>query len=368
VSLLVVSGLSKRFSSAGVQAVDGVSFEVDEGRLFTLLGPSGCGKTTTLRCVAGLERPDAGEVRLAGRVLSGAGAWVPASERRVGMVFQSYAIWPHMDVFENAAFPLRVLPRRERPGRRELRRRVEGMLAAVKLDHLAGRPATDLSGGQQQRLALARALVMQPPLLLLDEPLSNLDARLREEMRFELKRLQSEVGFTAIYVTHDQIEALAMSDVVAVMRDGRIEQAGTPQEVYERPATTFVADFIGVSNLIEGVVEGPAENGTLLVRTPAGLVRAHAPAPLTAGQAVVLGVRAERVRMTGARDGAGWIGVVRDRAFLGETVDHVVSVAGLEVRVRSAAASAVPTGAEVALEFDEAAASLLPANGLRPGA
>jgi iron(III) transport system ATP-binding protein len=275
-----------------------------------------------------------------------------------------------MNVFENAAFPLRVAPRRERPPRRELRERVERVLAAVRLDHLAGRAATDLSGGQQQRLALARALVMQPPLLLLDEPLSNLDARLREEMRFELKRLQAEVGFTAVYVTHDQIEALAMSDVVAVMRDGRIEQAGTPQEVYERPGTTFVADFIGVSNLIEGVVDGRSENGTLLVRTAAGLVRAHAPAELTVGQAVVLGVRAERVRMTGASGRAeSWVGVVRERAFLGETVDHLVSVGGgLELRVRSAAASALPTGAEVALEFDEAAASLLPANGLHRGA
>src|SRR5215217_7568192 len=214
--MLRIRNLVKTFAGARVekhrrvQAVDDVSFEVEDGQLFTLLGPSGCGKTTTLRCIAGLEMPDRGEISIDDRVLfsSERRVRVPANERGLGMVFQSYAIWPHMNVFKNVAFPLQVLPRRQRPSRKELRERVERALKVVRLDHLARRQATDLSGGQQQRLALARALV-------LDEPLSNLDAKLREEMVFELKRLQRDLGVTAIYVTHDQAEALAMSNRIA---------------------------------------------------------------------------------------------------------------------------------------------------------
>ncbi len=253
--MLTITQLVKTFPpgrgerTGRVRAVDDVSFTVEEGELFTLLGPSGCGKTTTLRSIAGLETPDGGEIRIRDRVLfsSKQRIRVPANERGLGMVFQSYAIWPHMNVYKNVAFPLQVLPRRRRPGRKELRERVERVLAVVQLDQLASRQATDLSGGQQQRLALARALVMEPPLLLLDEPLSNLDAKLREDMRFELKRLQRELGITGIYVTHDQVEALAMSNRVAVMRAGKIEQVGRPREVYEAPKSRFVADFISRS-------------------------------------------------------------------------------------------------------------------------
>jgi iron(III) transport system ATP-binding protein len=245
-ALLSVTDLVKTYPGARqekhkrVLAVDHISLEVDEGELFTLLGPSGCGKTTTLRSSAGLEMPDKGTITVAGRVLfsSEKRVRVPANDRGLGMVFQSYAIWPHMNVFENVAFPLQVLPRSKRPGRSQVRERVERVLAVVKLDHLAARDATALSGGQQQRLALARALVMEPALLLLDEPLSNLDAKLREDMRFELKRLQRELGLTCVYVTHDQTEALAMSNQVAVMRDGKVEQVGRPRGRASSPTSS----------------------------------------------------------------------------------------------------------------------------------
>src|SRR6185437_15703769 len=257
--MLAVQGLNTEYPGAGgqsVKAAQDVSFEVPDGKLFTLLGPSGCGKTTTLRSVAGLERPQAGAIKVGGRVVfsSAQGIFVAPNRRNFGMVFQSYAIWPHMNVFQNAAFPLEV--RRNGPGRKAIHDKVMRVLAAVQLDTLAERDATKLSGGQQQRLALARALVMEPQLLLLDEPLSNLDAKLRERMRFELKRLQRELGVTTVYVTHDQSEALALSHAIAVMNRGRIEQIGTPRDVYERPVNQFVADFVGTTNFLEATVSG----------------------------------------------------------------------------------------------------------------
>jgi iron(III) transport system ATP-binding protein len=342
--LLSVSGLRKSFG--GTVAVDGVSFDVEEGDVFTLLGPSGCGKTTTLRCIAGLETPDEGEILLDGRSLTN----LPANRRGLGMVFQSYAIWPHMNVFDNAAFPLRV----RRVRRRELRERVLRALSTVKLDAFADKRATDLSGGQQQRLALARALVLEPPLLLLDEPLSNLDAPLREELRFELQRLHRELGVTSIYVTHDQAEALALSSVVAVMRGGRIEQVAQPRELYERPGSAFVADFIGTTNLIDAIVES-GSNGTYAVRTPAGVLYASSATPFERGARVLLAVRPEEVRL----DGDGWRGQVREQAFLGDAMDLVVAIGELELRVRCAPAAAPPTGAEVSVTLPESACRLL---------
>jgi iron(III) transport system ATP-binding protein len=350
-----------------VVAVDDVQFSVEHGQLFTLLGPSGCGKTTTLRCVAGLENPDTGKIRVDGRTLfcNKSGIRLRANERGLGMVFQSYAIWPHMNVFKNVAFPLQVLPRQQRPSKRAIRSRVEQVLAVVQLDHLADREATDLSGGQQQRLALARALVMEPPLLLLDEPLSNLDAKLREEMRFELKRLQRELDITAVYVTHDQVEALAMSNVIAVMRGGSIEQVGRPRDIYERPVSRFVADFIGSSNFIEGSVRKREPDGVFVISTGPGELRATSSMDLPVGADVVVSVRPEHVEISkdySAVDGVGrWSGVVRNRAFLGDSVDHVVQVADIELRARCNANVSLPPDTEVTLTFPESMCSLVPA-------
>jgi iron(III) transport system ATP-binding protein len=368
--MLEVRNLVKTFAAAKgelrgrVHAVDDVSLDVEEGELFTLLGPSGCGKTTTLRCVAGLEMPDRAEIRVAGRTLfsSAERVRVPANERGLGMVFQSYAIWPHMNVFKNVAFPLQVLPRNRRPSRAEMKERVERALAVVKLDQLASRQATDLSGGQQQRLALARALVMEPPLLLLDEPLSNLDAKLRDDMRFELKRLQRELGITGVYVTHDQVEALAMSNKVAVMRDGKIEQVGRPREVYEKPNSRFVADFIGTSNFIDGVVEAK-EGSTYRVRTPDGELLVPSDSVFHVGDNVVVAARPEHIELTpGVNGGAAnaWAGRVAVRSFLGEVVDHVVAVGSRELRARCNSKVSIPPETDVTVRFHEEAFSLIP--------
>jgi iron(III) transport system ATP-binding protein len=369
-ALLEIRDLLKTYPAAKgeargrVYAVDHVSLDVQEGELFTLLGPSGCGKTTTLRSVAGLETPDSGTISLAGTVLfsSENGTRLPPNQRGLGMVFQSYAIWPHMDVYDNVAFPLAVMPRKSRPSRSAIREKVERTLTVVKLDHLASRDATALSGGQQQRLALARALVMEPSLLLLDEPLSNLDAKLREDMRFELKRLQRELGVTCVYVTHDQIEALAMSNEIAVMRDGKVEQVGRPREIYEAPRTRFVADFIGTSNFIEGVVE-EARAGRYIVTTPHGKLEVGSDATHAPGEHVVVSARPEHISLSIERNGTGpnrWAGRVTIRSFLGEVVDHVVSVGDSDIRVRCNSSISIPADTEVTLVFNQEAFSLIP--------
>jgi iron(III) transport system ATP-binding protein len=370
--MLTVEHLTKSFpgrrgDSGRVMAVNDVSLEVEDGQFFTMLGPSGCGKTTTLRCIAGLETPDSGEIEVAERPFFSSRRRIkqPANERGLGMVFQSYAIWPHMNVFDNVAFPLEVAPKRKRLAKAQIREHVEKVLSVVQLDRLADRQATDLSGGQQQRLALARALVMEPPLLLLDEPLSNLDAKLREEMRFELKRLQRELGITAIYVTHDQAEALGMSNVIAVMKDGEIKQLGKPREIYEHPQTRFVADFIGTSNFIDGTVLERNGDGHYVVDTAYGKLGAAAQARYDAGTKVVVSARPEQIDVqTGPLDGVGlnrWRGTVGNRAFLGESVDHIVTVGDREIHVRCNPTVSIPTGTEVTLVFHEEACSLIPA-------
>jgi iron(III) transport system ATP-binding protein len=356
--MLSVERLVKRYPAWGrgaepVLAVDGVSLRIEPGELFTIVGPSGCGKTTTLRCVAGLEQPDEGDIHLGSTPLfsSSQRIRVPTNERGLGMVFQSYALWPHLDVFANVAFPLQVMPRSRRLPRPALHRRVERALAAVRLDDVAHRPSTDLSGGQQQRVALARALVTEPALLLLDEPLSNIDAKLREEMRSELMALQKDLGITTLYVTHDQVEALALSDSMAVMRDGRVEQVGTPREVYDQPASLFVAGFIGASNLLRGTVVA-CDGGTARLATPMGELVVDA-AALVVGEEAVAAVRPEQVtlleRPAGGTTAASneWAGTVRTTVFLGDALEHSVLVGPSEIRVRTDVGQGFPPGAPV---------------------
>ena len=333
--MLTVRGLNTEYPSQkgpAVKAAQDVAFEVPAGKFFTLLGPSGCGKTTTLRSIAGLERPVSGEINVNGRVVfsSDRKIFIPPNQRNFGMVFQSYAIWPHMTVFANAAFPLEV--RKAKMSKSEIREKVMRVLSAVALDAYADREATKLSGGQQQRLALARALVMEPELLLLDEPLSNLDAKLRDRMRFELKRIQRELGLTTIYVTHDQGEALALSHEIAVMNEGKIVQIGSPRIIYDRPRTRFVADFIGTSNFIDGTVLGFEDQHQLWrVRTPIGDLLVSAEAVLQAGAHCTISVRPEDVELT-EDEGSGnrllntCSGIVDQKVFLGDFVDFQVKV------------------------------------------
>jgi len=348
-----------------VYAADGVTFTVEQGELFTLLGPSGCGKTTTLRSVAGLERPDRGTISVAGRTFfdSASATNVPANQRRLGMVFQSYAIWPHMSVFKNVSFPLDVLPRNRRPAKKDLQERVMRALEATELSVFADRPATKLSGGQQQRLALARALVIQPQLMLLDEPLSNLDAKLRENMRFELKRLQRELDLTAVYVTHDQVEALALSSRIAVMNAGKIEQIGKPREIYTQPKTQFVAEFIGTSNFIAGR-SGRRTGDSVCIDTVDGPLWSTA-GVVPDGTEVLVSLRPENLALSRRPGLDGAVnelrGTVINRAFMGESVDHVVSIGKLELKVRANPAISIPPGEEVYVTVDPANVTLVPA-------
>jgi iron(III) transport system ATP-binding protein len=360
--VLSVEALTKQyrgFEGRPGAGVFGVSFDLAEGELFTLLGPSGCGKTTTLRAVAGLERPDLGRIRIAGRDVFDAarGIDVALPDRGIGMVFQSYAIWPHMSVFENASYPLRVA--RPRRTEHEVRAKVMPVLEKLGLADFAKRPATQLSGGQQQRLALARALTREPALLLLDEPLSNLDAQLREQMRAELKRLQRETGVTTIYVTHDQAEALAISDRIAVMEKGRIAQVGRPKEIYGQPASEFVAGFIGRTNLLKGAVANAVAAGaTASVKTELGFLDAFFPFALAAGGEVSLVVRPEHVAIV-PRGTSGDVegpanrlsGEIVQETYLGETVEYAVAVGGGEMLVRTASGLEFSPADSVSLVF-----------------
>ncbi|GAA1310956.1 polyamine ABC transporter ATP-binding protein [Planotetraspora silvatica] len=353
---------------ARVFAVNDVSFNVENGQLFTLLGPSGCGKTTTLRSIAGLERPDSGTIEVGGRVLFSTNEGkkpvnVPANERGLGMVFQSYAIWPHMSVFDNVAFPLQVKRRGDRVSRKEISERVMRVLETMELANFADRQATKLSGGQQQRLALARALVIEPPLLLLDEPLSNLDAKLRESLRYELKRVQRELGITSVYVTHDQVEALALSNSIAVMRNGNIVQLGRPREIYENPNCRFVAEFIGTSNFLSGNVVSK-DDDRYTVNTVDGQLVLDSAATLPIGTDVIVSVRPEAVEVsTTSRAGEvpnEWKGTVLTRAYLGDSLDHVVGLGKHELRTRGNPSTSIEPGTTVYLRMDPAKLVLVP--------
>lgn len=341
--MIKVKDLFKPFpvDKGQVKAVDHISFEVPEGKLFTLLGPSGCGKTTTLRCIAGLERPDDGEIAMDGEMVfsSARRVFVPPDMRSIGMVFQSYAIWPHMNVFDNVAFPLREGRTRFSPT--QVKDKVTKALKTVHLEGLETRSATKLSGGQQQRLALARAIVREPKILLLDEPLSNLDAKLREEMRVELKLLQRKLNLTTVYVTHDQVEALALSNVIAVLQDGRIQQMGRPREIYENPANKFIAEFIGSTNWIEGTTGGldPAAGDGIplaLVATPQGIVRCPHDQSLPSGTKVLVSIRPEYVAVhKGQPVGVNCLeGKVETASFLGEYLDCLLEVGTSTLRAR----------------------------------
>ena len=294
---LDVRDLRKEFA-AGRPAVDGISFYVPSGEIVVLLGPSGCGKTTTLRCVAGLEHPTAGRVSIGGRLVSAPaeGVQLPARLRNIGMVFQSYAVWPHMTVEQNVAYPLR----HRRIARPEVGRRTAAMLELVGLSEFAQRPVVSLSGGQMQRVALARSLVYEPQLLLLDEPLSNLDAQLRLRLRDDLRRIIKQAGVTAVYVTHDQAEAVVLGDRIGVMRDGKLLQMAAPDEVYNRPADLFVASFTGASNLLAGrLLARNGEFGT--VDAGGHRLTALMPGTIKPGDAVKIAVRPENVRLGGER-------------------------------------------------------------------
>ncbi|HWL55235.1 MAG TPA: ABC transporter ATP-binding protein [Paracoccus sp. (in: a-proteobacteria)] len=334
--MLIVDQLVKRYLSETGEAkggISGISFDVKEGELFTLLGPSGCGKTTTLRSIAGLERPDDGVIRLGNDILfDGARELqVPMYQRDIGMVFQSYAIWPHMDVFDNVAYPLRFR-RKTNLTRSDMERRVLRALEMVGLAEYRNRSATRLSGGQQQRLALARALVREPKLLLLDEPLSNLDALLREQMRSEIKRLQMEWGVTTIYVTHDQSEAMALSDRVAVLNNSALVQVGSPVEIYDRPTSAFVANFIGRTNLLRGKVARDIVAGREgEIQSPLGRFHCQFAAPARAGREITFAIRPENIALSPAgtvpSDQPNRItGTVQNRVFLGEIMEYTVVV------------------------------------------
>ena len=318
--VIAFADVHRRFGE--IRAVDGISLAIAEGEFFTFLGPSGCGKTTSLRLIAGFEQPDAGDVLLRGRSVAG----VPAYRRPVNMVFQHYALFPHLSVGENIAYGLRQ--RRPRPSAAEIAHAVDAALSMVRLPGYASRRIHALSGGQQQRVALARALVNRPAVLLLDEPLAALDRKLRREMQIELQNLQREVGITFVLVTHDQEEALSMSDRVCIMRHGRIVQTGTPRELYDEPVDAYVADFVGKSNLLPATV---VEEGGAVLRIAGRTLPARRPAgapPLAPGGSAVLAVRPERIRLERA-GGEGIPGRVRHRIFLGEHTEYVVSTDAL---------------------------------------
>ncbi len=342
---ITIKGLTKRYGD--VAAVEGLDLEVEPGELVSLLGPSGCGKTTTLRLVAGFLTPEAGEIWVGDRCLSSRTLVIPPERRRMAMIFQSYALWPHMTVAQNVAYGLQFKKGMAKP---ERDRRVREILKVVQLELYEIRYPGQLSGGQQQRVALARSLVVEPEILLLDEPLSNLDANLREEMRFEIRRLHEAFGITTLYVTHDQAEAMVISDRIAVLQRGRVVQTGTAEDLFQRPRSRFVAEFIGKTNLVEGIVTEPG------VVTRGGLLLRVASADLTAGDPVTLSIRPHEIELVtdhqtatvSARGDNLLRGTVQRASYLGDAVDCQIKLEGSDVILR--------VGAPVPL-----------AAGLRPG-
>ncbi len=343
-SSVSLRGLTKRFG--GAVALDNVSLEIGHGKLVCLLGPSGCGKTTALRLIAGFVEPTSGEIAIGDRVVSSPRRTVQPERRNVSMVFQSYALWPHMTVAENVSYGLTL----RKIDRATIRRQVDAILATTKLSALAGRYPGELSGGQQQRVALARALIVEPETLLLDEPLSNLDANLREEMRFEVRRLHDEYRYTTVYVTHDQSEAMTTADLIAVMNHGRVEQLGSPEDIYERPRSEFVARFIGSSNVVKGRVLDDSRISL------AGVALRGNGGKLVAGGEGAISIRQHDIVLTTAEtlDGEENVipaTVVRN-VFIGGNRDYMVEAAdGTQLRVLTPSAENIPHGSLVQLRL-----------------
>ncbi|MCG3208180.1 MAG: Spermidine/putrescine import ATP-binding protein PotA [Anaerolineae bacterium] len=357
-SFLLLENLTKEFVGRGgegiVRAVDQANIRIEKGEFVTLLGPSGCGKTTTLRLIAGFEFPTEGRIVLDGDVINEQ----PPNQRDMAMVFQSYAIFPHLNVFENIAYGLKI----QRLGKSVIQDKVRRVLELTELSGLENRAPNALSGGQQQRVALARALVMEPKVLLMDEPLSNLDAKLREVMRTEIRRIQQSLGITSVYVTHDQLEAMTLSDRIVVMNQGRIEQIGSPSEIYRRPHTAFVADFIGRTNFVAGKVRG-VEPDSVAVEVFGQTLAAPLPDdPVSAGQPVRLVLRPEAIQV---RDQGGqYQGTVRWSSYHGNAVEYEVDVAGQSLVVINTDprhTTIYPAGQQVAVNFLEDCLYILPA-------
>ena len=345
---LHLENITKRYGK--LKAVDNLSLEVRDGELLTLLGPSGCGKTTVLRCVSGFVRPDDGQIYLGDRKITE----IPTEKRGIGLVFQNYALWPHMTVFDNLAFGLQI----KKLSKDVIRQKVEGALALVQLESLGDRFPRQLSGGQQQRVALARALVLEPNILLLDEPLSNLDALLREQMRFEIAQIHKHAGITTIYVTHDQTEAMVISDRIAVMEKGRIMQLGNPLEIYSKPANKFVAGFMGTTNFIHGKVAGVDRDYTV-VATDDGLTflgRGHG---LEKGQEVDVAIRPESIKFLSSEEAKA---VQREpnihetevsrASYVGELVDYQLKIKSHLIRARGEVGTPHKVGERVAIKLD----------------
>jgi iron(III) transport system ATP-binding protein len=340
VAAVELRNLTKRYGALAV--VDDISLTIEHGRLVCLLGPSGCGKTTTLRLIAGFAEPSAGEIRVGERVVSSPSRTLPPERRNMSMIFQSYALWPHMTVAENVAYGLKL----RKVDSATLQRKLDAILATTQLKQFAGRYPGELSGGQQQRVALARALIVEPETLLLDEPLSNLDANLREEMRFEVRRLHDEYRYTTVYVTHDQSEAMTTADLIAVMNLGKIEQLGSPEDIYDRPRSEFVARFIGAANILKGKALDRDH-----VRV-AGVPLRCVGAVLTPGSDTAISIRQHEVALTAAEP-AGTSdnmlpGTVTRNVFLGNSRDYMVELAdGAQLRVVTPAEQSVPQGDKV---------------------
>jgi iron(III) transport system ATP-binding protein len=332
---ITITQMTKKYGANAV--VDDLNLTIEDGEFFTFLGPSGCGKTTTLRCIAGLETPDAGSIAIGGATVFDASrkTWVPPERRNAGMVFQSYALWPHMSVLGNVTYPLR----RRGVGAADARRAAGAALDMVSLQGMSNRSISALSGGQQQRVALARALVSEPRIVLFDEPLSNLDAKLRADMRDQIGAVAREVGTTSVYVTHDQTEALTLSDRIAVMKAGKIQQIGSPEDIYARPQTPFVADFVGFDNLLSGRASTSGSVGAVDVEG-LGAVRVHG-LDATVGTEVVIGIRASDVQIVAEGDNRPNVlsGTVEHRVFLGEHVDLKVRVGNEQIKIRQGAAA-----------------------------